>query len=406
MTRLPLLLLAAVALGCEGSAAPPAAAPTPFAAADVAFRAARFDEAQRSYEEALTAHAKDATALEHLGVLAMLDNRLDEAERYLTRARAAAPRPALARRLAETFVRRDLFARASPLAREAGDAARADQLASFGDTPPYDVAGPEVVHLPFVTKEPLPLIEARGPAGETLTLVLDTGGSELMLDPDVGARLGVRTFGAKAGTFAGGMRANVVLGALDALGLGEATVKRLPVGLLDMKPLAHIFQGRRIDGVLGTVLLYHFLSTIDYPKGELTLRMKGSAAARAFREEQRAAPSTRFWLAGDHFIVAKGTLGEGREMLWLVDTGLAGGGVDVPEATLAAAGIPLTAPTPPRESAAAVACASLRSSPPSCRSARCARKASRASPAAFLWKPPSASTWTAPSPTASSRATR
>ncbi len=45
------------------------------------------------------------------------------------------------------------------------------------------------------------------------------------------------------------------------------------------------------------------------------------------------------WLVADHFIFARGRLNQAPEALFLIDTGLAGGGLSAPKASLEAAGI-------------------------------------------------------------------
>jgi hypothetical protein len=48
-----------------------------------------------------------------------------------------------------------------------------------------------------------------------------------------------------------------------------------------------------------------------------------------------------FWMAGDHYMVAWGTVNKSQPLLFFVDTGLAGGGFTCPESTLKEAGISL-----------------------------------------------------------------
>ena len=114
--------------------------------------------------------------------------------------------------------------------------------------------------------------------------------------------------------------------------LGEARLANVPVSLLDLEGIGPQLGEPRLDGILGTVPLYHFLSTIDYVNGELVLLPRGSAARGV------AVP---FWLAEDHFMVAWGTLNGGRPMLFFVDTGLAGAGFTGPKSTVREAGVVL-----------------------------------------------------------------
>ncbi|UCE61126.1 MAG: aspartyl protease family protein, partial [Phycisphaerales bacterium] len=102
-------------------------------------------------------------------------------------------------------------------------------------------------------------------------------------------------------------------------------------------------EGRRFDGIIGTVLLYHFLSTLDYPKGELVLRRR-TPQGLADLDEQTAARRTYvvpFWMAGKHWMVTWGKVNGRAECLMHVDTGMAGGGFGCSEATLKEVGIDL-----------------------------------------------------------------
>ena len=99
---------------------------------------------------------------------------------------------------------------------------------------------------------------------------------------------------------------------------------------------------KRIDGVIGTTLFYHFLATLDYPKGELVLRRKTAQS----REEFAAEPSADnvavpFWIASDHFMVGWGRVETMPPALLFVDTGLAGAGVKLAESVIKQAGIKL-----------------------------------------------------------------
>jgi len=92
------------------------------------------------------------------------------------------------------------------------------------------------------------------------------------------------------------------------------------------------------------VLMYHFVSTLDYPGGELVLRRK-TDKARAELDSQAQLKGTHivpFWMSGSHWIVAWGEVNDRERCLLHVDTGLAGGGFTCPESTIKAAGIELS----------------------------------------------------------------
>jgi hypothetical protein len=109
-----------------------------------------------------------------------------------------------------------------------------------------------------------------------------------------------------------------------------------------LRQLSAGFGVKRIDGILGTTLFYHFLATLDYPQGELVLRRKTAES----REQLVAQSSDKsvavpFWIASDHFMVGWGRVETLSPTLLFVDTGLAGAGVKLAEPVIKEAGIKL-----------------------------------------------------------------
>lgn len=90
--------------------------------------------------------------------------------------------------------------------------------------------------------------------------------------------------------------------------------------------LSPLFGGRDISGILGTRLLMHFLSTIDYRAGTLILRRATAenAGRLVTQAEAQWARRIAFQLIDTHYIVAWGTVNRLGPMLFWVDTGLAG----------------------------------------------------------------------------------
>lgn len=152
-------------------------------------------------------------------------------------------------------------------------------------------------------------------------------------------------FGSETGTFAGGQQAGFAHGHIDSLTLNDFIIKNVPVHIMDIRRFSQpVFGGMRVDGVIGTVLLYHFLSTLDYPNGELILRRSTKENLNRLEEEAKAKNHivVPFWMAGDHIMVAWGTVNKSQPLLlFFVDTGLAGGGFTCPESTLKEASIEL-----------------------------------------------------------------
>jgi hypothetical protein len=99
---------------------------------------------------------------------------------------------------------------------------------------------------------------------------------------------------------------------------------------------------KQIDGIIGTTLFYHFLATMDYPRGELVLRRKD---ARGLEEFKTTLSGKRvvvpIWMASDHFMVGWGRVETLPPALLFVDTGLADAGVKLAESVIKEAGIKL-----------------------------------------------------------------
>ena len=99
---------------------------------------------------------------------------------------------------------------------------------------------------------------------------------------------------------------------------------------------------KRIDGCIGTNLLYHFLATLDFPHEELVLRRKTAKSLEQFAAASSGnSVAVPFWIASDHFMVGWGRVETMPPALLFVDTGLAGAGVKLAEPVIKQAGIKL-----------------------------------------------------------------
>jgi len=314
--------------------------------ADAAFREGRFIDAEKLYRDAIGSEGETYDAVVRLGEIALYSNRLDEAERSLRRAVQLRPdekRPKAL--LAEVYYRRDDYAQAAPLFRELGSAVFADKLASFAGQQPYELRmNNDVTKVKFVSTDPLPVIEGRVNGKEPVFFIIDTGGAELILNREYGQSIGAVSFGAEKKRYAADQEAVSEQARIESFQLGDLNIRRVPVQLLDTSRFAAAAGGRRIDGVVGTLLLNRFLFTLDYPAGQLVLRRRTLEASREFEEKARAANTVTvpLWLAGDHFMVSKGRINRSEPRMFFIDTGLAGGGFLCPESTIKEAGITLS----------------------------------------------------------------
>jgi predicted aspartyl protease len=217
------------------------------------------------------------------------------------------------------------------------------KLESFKGQTPYEVQGDgQTARLKFLTTDPLPLVSVRVNGGGEVTFFIDTGGSEVALDTEFAKELGLPQFGEVQGTFSGGQHAEVQQSRIESLTVGDWTIKNLPIATLALRQLSEGLGVTRIDGCIGTNLMYHFLATLDFPNGELVLRRK---TAKSLEQFLAASSGKRvavpFWIASDHFMVGWGRVETIPPALLFVDTGLAGAGVKLAESVIKEAGIKL-----------------------------------------------------------------
>jgi len=314
--------------------------------ADNLFKAGKFAEAEKLYVKVLAVESANFQAALRLGSISLLANRLADAQKWLAKAMELKPDEQAPKSLmAEVFYRQDEFRRAAPLFRAIGQEAVAKKLESFKGITPYQIKGKaKLTHLKFIMTDPLPVVQVRVNEGEPVNFFIDTGGAEVIIDTEFAKELNIAQFGSMTGSFAGGKKAAFQHGRVDFLTLGDFTVKNVPVNVMDVRRFSQpVFGGKRVDGIIGTVLLYHFIPTLDYPQGELVLRRKTKENMDLVEEEAKAKRAIKipFWMAGDHYMVAWGAVNKSQPLLFFVDTGLAGGGFTCPESTLKEASIDL-----------------------------------------------------------------
>ncbi|MHA1126931.1 MAG: aspartyl protease family protein [Candidatus Heimdallarchaeota archaeon] len=302
----------------------------PIMIANMQFNTGDFQAAEKSFLEIIKKDPKEFQALILLGNLTLFSNRFQEAEEWLLKATKAEPtEPAPHALLAEVYYRQDKFKKAAQHFREYGINDLAKRLESFKDKKPYKVVGNKekfIVKMKLV--DPLPVIEVKINGGDTVNFLIDTGAAETIIDKDFAEELQLETFTTQTGTFTGGAKAPTTLGKAKSITLGDLTVVDFPVTILPVRPFSQIFGGMQIDGIIGTVLFYHFITTMDYPKGELVFRRNTKEQLKILEKEIKDNKPIEipFWMAEDHFMVAWGSVNNSEKTLFFLDTGLAGGG--------------------------------------------------------------------------------
>ena len=209
--------LAAILVSCSFSGpAIPQTQPkqSEIVSADGLFQDGKFAEAGELYSRIVAENPKDHSALLQLGRIALLSNRLDDAQKWLQAAIDLKPDDADAKvMLAEAFYRRDDFQRAAAslngvdvnsnkLLISQYPTLNVAKLESFKGQTPYEVQGDgQTTHVKFIKTDPLPLVSVRVNGGEDVTFFIDTGGSEVALDTEFAKELGLPQFRRSAGHF-------------------------------------------------------------------------------------------------------------------------------------------------------------------------------------------------------------
>lgn len=200
-----------------------------------------------------------------------------------------------------------------------------DMMLAFEGEEPYKVVWGDQrqAAVPFIVTDPLPIIQVEID-GREIRALIDTGGDTFILDPEVATALGIEIVASMTGMFAGGMEAEVGLAKAKSLGIGDVTLHSVPIAVLPVRGIAigeHTF-----DGILGTGVLKQFLSTLDYPNDRLILRERAEGASDAFDAEVRGSVEDEvpFYLHSTHFLLAKGSLNGYDDLVFHIDSGLAG----------------------------------------------------------------------------------
>ena len=232
------------------------------------------------------------------------------------------------RGLTLTWYQTNQFARASELPAPE-DSEGASSLLTFMQAfegEPYGIEwanNERISHLPMTNDitQPgaLPVVDLEI-NGQTVSLILDTGGDRLYLDKGIYESLGLTTLANREASYAytGGQTVEEPLGVAETVTMGDVTFTNVPVVGATWKAL-----GQTSDGVLTTQMLKQFLSTMDYDNRRITLRERTPEALAQVMANFAIPPlEAPFFMAATHLMYAKGDL-NGHEINYFMDSGLA-----------------------------------------------------------------------------------
>jgi len=310
------------------------------------YQAGNFIEAEQEYISTLKLKPDLIRAKSQLGLLNLWGNNFGEAESYLESvlesriANDDSPEEAveIAKQLARCYLRQSLVEKASEVLdksiKEIGEQSTEHlthlhaQCALFNNETYFSIEGPHRSTIPFLTRDPLPIVDGSVNGSDAVQFLIDTGGSELILDTAFASTIGAQIVGRSQGKFAGDKTADIGVGKVNSVAIGDFVVHDVPISTMDHSPVSQkVFLGRPIAGILGTGFLMHFLSTLDYQNQYLRLHRKPDhpRSVRETLELDSGAYQFPMWLVNSHMILAKGSLNDLSPTLMFIDTGLGGG---------------------------------------------------------------------------------
>jgi len=240
--------------------------------------------------------------------------------------------------LAETLNREGKFAEMVQMLRQfAGRSGRQNSSCSARASPIVCADEPHLSPIPFVQPNPLPAIGAKANDLEGLFLI-DTGGAEVLLDPEFAREAHVATTANAQGASSAGRPAAPSFGRIAQFVLSGLETDDVPAMLVSTKAFSSMARGKKVAGIIGTEYLSQFRTTLDYVRNRLILEPREAPARTG-----GSIAEIPFWMAGDHFLLAQGRLDRGPKQLLLVDTAFGRLAFTGPESTLQDAGITVPA---------------------------------------------------------------
>lgn len=273
--------------------------------ADALFKAGKFAQAARAYEEILTTDPANLQAARRRGYIALLSNRFAEAEKYLATALELAPDDRDTNQyLGDCYIRQDKLSLSVPRWKAGGRDLYATWFAAVSGAP-YRIDG-DIARLPWLQMDPEPLVEVSVNGGPAKRFMFYTGEPFLGLSTDVAKEAGLSAVAQQEIKYLDGTKVQY-FGVLESIRLGDIELRNVPVEWSDPDPAT---PGGPSDGMIGTWVFYHFLTTFDYPGRSLILRRRTPETAERVRTaaERAGATTLPLWLAREHMMHSRGTV--------------------------------------------------------------------------------------------------
>lgn len=273
--------------------------------ADALFKAGMFEQAGRAYEEILKKDPTNLHAARQRGYVGLLSNRFPEAEKYLTMALKLAPSEKETNKLlGDCYIRQDKFSLSVPRWQAAGDETYAKWFAAVHGKA-YQIRG-DIARVPWQQMDPEPLVEASVNGGPPKRFMFYTGAPWLGMSTEVAREAGLRAVAKQKIDYLNGT-VWMYFGVLDSFKLGGIELRNIPVEWSESDPAT---PGGPNDGMIGTWVFYHFLTTFDYAGRSLILRRRTPETARTVRADanRAGAKPLPLWLAREHMMHSTGSI--------------------------------------------------------------------------------------------------
>ncbi|MEU6432319.1 tetratricopeptide repeat protein [Microbispora sp. NPDC046973] len=274
--------------------------------ADALFKAGKFEQAGRAYEEILKKDPANLHAARRRGYVALLANKFPDAEKYLKMAIELAPGDKDANYfLADCYIRQDKFSLSAPRWQAAGEDGYAKWFAAVSGEP-YQIHG-DIAHVPFQQMDPIPLVEASVNGGPPKRFTFYTGAPSLSMRASVAKEAGLSPVASQKIEYENDT-IWAFYGVLDSFTLGGIELRNVPVGWSSRESGEDVDTDS--DGLIGTWVFYHLLTTFDYAGRSLILRRRTPETARNARAAaaRAGAEPLPLWLAREQYLHSRGSI--------------------------------------------------------------------------------------------------
>ncbi|WP_412515792.1 aspartyl protease family protein [Actinomadura madurae] len=273
--------------------------------ADALFKAGRFEQAGRAYEKILKTDPENVRAARQRGYVGLLSNRFPEAEKYLRMAFDLAPDDKETNQLlGDCYIRQDRFSLSVPHWRAAGGEVRAKWFEALRGQA-YQIHG-DTARLPWQQLDPSALVEGSVNGGPPKRFMFYTGAPWLGMSAEVAEEAGLTAVAEQKIDYLNGT-AWQYFGVLESFRMGGIELRNIPV---EWSETDQASPGGANDGIIGTWIFYHLLTTFDYAGRSLILRRRTPEAAAKVRAEaaRAGAKPLPLWLAREHAVHSRGSI--------------------------------------------------------------------------------------------------